>query len=372
MAARASIPAAAQAVADARAGDYLRRAPAIRRRPRRPRGSSRDAASHGVVLTPVVFWDRLRRRPRVRFCRRPEVSPTATHVAQVAADLLAVALGSGDVIARLQRRNRDLALVVEAGLEDTARLSTDEVLHAVVRAPLGAHPHARRRHLRGRGRHAARPRELRQRPVRRGVGRGRPAVCAATRAAGAPSRPGRSSSPARSTIPSSTEDGRYSLEKWGYQSQLSMPLVSRGHVLGVVELSDYQPRDFAEDLDLIRGLGQVAAHALENASLFEQVDRRNRILNELVELGSLASRTRDLDQLVRAVAERVARRGRRGQLRHLPDAGRRPALRRQLRPQRTRRIRAGQHVRPRALPRRRSRRCTTTRSWPSPARTTPS
>jgi GAF domain-containing protein len=101
------------------------------------------------------------------------------------------------------------------------------------------------------------------------------------------------------------EDGRYSLEKWGYQSQLSMPLVSRGHVLGIVELSDYQPRDFAEDLDLIRGLGQVAAHALENASLFEQVDRRNRILNELVELSTLVSRTRDLGQLVRSVAERV-------------------------------------------------------------------
>ena len=100
-------------------------------------------------------------------------------------------------------------------------------------------------------------------------------------------------------------EGRYSLEKWGYQAQLSMPLVSHGHVLGVVELSDYQPRDFAEDLDLIRGLGQVAAHALENASLFEQVDRRNRILNELVELGSLASRTRDLDELVRGIAERI-------------------------------------------------------------------
>jgi transcriptional regulator with GAF, ATPase, and Fis domain len=102
-----------------------------------------------------------------------------------------------------------------------------------------------------------------------------------------------------------TGEGRYSLERWGYQSQLSMPLVSRGHVLGVVELSDYRPRDFAEDLDLIRGLGQVTAHALENASLFEQVDRRNRILNELVELGTLVSRTRDLDRLVRSASERI-------------------------------------------------------------------
>ena len=85
----------------------------------------------GVVLTPVVFWDRL--VGVLEFgSATPQGLATAEHVAQVAADLLAVALGSGDVIARLQRRNRDLALVVEAGLEDTARLSTDEVLHAVV------------------------------------------------------------------------------------------------------------------------------------------------------------------------------------------------------------------------------------------------
>jgi hypothetical protein len=85
----------------------------------------------GVVLTPVVFWDRLVGVLEFGSATSRGLA-TAEHVAQVAADLLAVALGSGDVIARLQRRNRDLALVVEAGLEDTARLSTDEVLHAVV------------------------------------------------------------------------------------------------------------------------------------------------------------------------------------------------------------------------------------------------
>ena len=37
------------------------------------------------------------------------------------------------LIADLQRRNRDLSLVVEAGLQDTARLSTDEVLHSVAK-----------------------------------------------------------------------------------------------------------------------------------------------------------------------------------------------------------------------------------------------
>ncbi len=310
--------------------------------PPAPEVAARFLTGRGLrnaVLTPVVFWDRLVGVLELGSTTAQGLS-VATHVAQVAADLLAVALGGGDVIARLQRRNRDLALVVEAGLEDTARLSTDEVLHAVVqrlseltRTPVTDIYAVEGDTLRGLvsydgGRFdeewAGVVLPLRRYPCsRRAVETGEIVVAGTL------------------DDPILDGDGRYSLEKWGYQSQLSMPLVSHGHVLGMVELSDYQPRDFAEDLDLIRGLGQVAAHALENASLFEQVDRRSRILNELVELGSLASRTRDTDA-ARARGRRARRRRhRRGQLRHLPDGGRRPALRRQLRPQRPRRVRAG-------------------------------
>jgi diguanylate cyclase (GGDEF)-like protein/excisionase family DNA binding protein len=263
--------------------------------------AGRDLA--GVVLTPVVFWDRLVGVLEFGSATTRGLA-TAEHIAQVAADLLAVALGSGDVIARLQRRNRDLALVVEAGLEDTARLSTEEILHAVAErlSDLTHTPVTDIYSIEGDTLRALVSYDggrfdtewngvvlpLRRYPVsRRAVETGEIAVASSL------------------DDPLLDEEGRYSLEKWGYQSQLSLPLVSRGHVLGVVELCDYQPRDFAEDLDLIRGLGQVAAHALENASLFEQVDRRNHILNELVELGTLASGTRDLDELVRTVAERV-------------------------------------------------------------------
>ena len=257
----------------------------------------------GVVLTPVVFWDRVVGVLEFGSAAAAGVA-TAAQVAQVAADLLAAALGSGEVISRLQRRNRDLGLVVEAGLEDTARLSTDEILHAVAerlseltRTPVTDIYAVEGDTLRGLvsydgGRFDAEwdgvVLPLRRYPCsRKAVETGEVTVVAAL------------------DDPLLDEEGRYSLERWGYQSQLSMPLVSRGRVLGVAELSDYEPRDFAEDLDLIRGLGQVAAHALDNASLFEQVDRRNRTLNELVELGSLASHSRDLDQLVRSVAERV-------------------------------------------------------------------
>ena len=156
----------------------------------------------------------------------------------MAADLLAVALGSGDVIARLQRRNRDLALVVEAGLEDTARLGTDEVLHAVVQrlSDLTSTPVADIYAVEGDTLRALVSYDggrfdmewdgvvlpLRRYPCsRRAVETGEIAVVASL------------------DDPFLAEEGRHSLEKWGYQSQLSMPLVSRGHVLGLVELSDY-------------------------------------------------------------------------------------------------------------------------------------
>jgi diguanylate cyclase (GGDEF)-like protein/excisionase family DNA binding protein len=257
----------------------------------------------GVVLAPVVFRDHLVGVFELGSAS-PEGLDTARQVAQVAADLLAVALGSEGEIARLRRRNRDLALVVKAGLEDTARLSTDDVLHAVVerlseltRTPLAAIYALEGETLRAmvscdNGRceadwgGVAVP--LSRHPSsRRAVDTGELVMIGSLE------------------DPALDEEGRASLERWGYQAHLSMPLTVHGRVLGVVELSDYRPRDFTADLELIRGLSQVTAHALENASLVEQVDRRDRILDELVEICTLASDTRDLGELVRVVAERV-------------------------------------------------------------------
>ena len=226
-------------------------------------------------------------------------------VLDAVADSLAAALTyDGDVIDRLQHRNRDLALVIDAGLEDTARLSTDEVLHSVVRrlTELTHTPVADIYAVEGDTLRALVSYDggafdeewegvvipLSRYPCsRRAVDTGEIAVAASL------------------DDPVLGPDGRYSLEKWGYQSQLSLPLTAGGRVLGLVELSDYVPRDFGAELELIRGLGQVAAHALENAALFEQVERRSRILNELVDLGALASRSRDIDALVRRMAERL-------------------------------------------------------------------
>ena len=256
-----------------------------------------------ALLVPLVFDDEVLGILAAGVRQGPLPAGTP-ELAETTARLLARTLGGGEAVRRLRRRNADLELVLEAGLEDTALLSTQEVLHAVSRrlsevshspvadiyalegetlralvsydggrldlewegvvVPLGRYPHSRR---------AVRTAEI--------------------------------SIIAGLDDPGLTEEGRLSLEKWGYQAQLSMPLIAGGRVIGLAELSDYAPRDFSPELELIRGLGQVAAHALENASLFEQAERRSRVLDDLADLALLSSRTRDLDSLLGRIAERL-------------------------------------------------------------------
>ena len=109
---------------------------------------------------------------------QPSGLTAAAEVAPVAADLLAVAMGSDDVIARLQRRNRDLG--ARCGGGPGGHGPSQHGRDPARRGGTALRPHADpgRGHLRGGGRHHARPRQLRQRPVRRGVGRRDPAALA--------------------------------------------------------------------------------------------------------------------------------------------------------------------------------------------------
>ena len=100
-------------------------------------------------------------------------------------------------------------------------------------------------------------------------------------------------------------DDRLSLERWGYQSHLSVPLLHGGRTLGLLELYDYVPRDFAPDLELARGVGRVAALTLENERLEEQVRRRGRLVSELEAVAELCAAATDTSALLATVAERI-------------------------------------------------------------------
>ena len=206
-------------------------------------------------------------------------------------------------IAGLEARNRDLQMLVEAG-EDVSRLSTRDVLESVVRrlsrlthTPVTDIYAVEGEHLRALVSYDHGVFDpswedttctLREYPCS--------AVAISKR---------RISCAASLDDPVLTPIGRRSLEKWGYQSQLSAPLVVRDEVIGILELSDHVPRDYAEHLALIEGLSHVAARAIDNAGLFEEIRRRNEILHELVEFGAAVTSVEDVTELLRGAAKRL-------------------------------------------------------------------
>ncbi|MCX6363401.1 MAG: GAF domain-containing protein [Actinobacteria bacterium] len=271
-----------------------------------PEATARFLTARGlaeVALAPLVYRDGIVGLLEVGSEAPGRMSAIVAALA-VAADLLAALLGGADMVAGLRRHNRDLAQVVEAGLDATARRSADEVLRAVVEriaeltgAPVADAYAVENDTLRALASYDGGRFNLEREDVvipllrypssRRAVETGEMMTIASL------------------GDPLLSEEARYSLEKWGYQAQLSVPLISGGRVIGLIEISDYVPRDFAAHLDLVRGLCGVAAHALENAAVLEQAERRSRILNELVALGDHDGRTSGLDGLLRHVAERL-------------------------------------------------------------------
>ncbi len=91
----------------------------------------------------------------------------------------------------------------------------------------------------------------------------------------------------------------------GYRASVRLPLIVRGEVIGLISVFDTSPRTF-EGIPLVRGLAQIAAQAMANAGLLDETRRRGEVLRELVELGAVIWRTRDVQSIARVVARRMA------------------------------------------------------------------
>ena len=105
--------------------------------------------------------------------------------------------------------------------------------------------------------------------------------------------------------PHLTDEEREDMAEYGFESELCIPLLGGDRVIGLIDVFDTRPRDYAEYLDFLRSVGQTAAGAIENAVLLDKLERRNAALAELVELGRTASDAGGLNALVRSVGPRV-------------------------------------------------------------------
>ena len=99
-----------------------------------------------------------------------------------------------------------------------------------------------------------------------------------------------------------SEAERDGLLRYGQRSCITLPLVTRDEVVGVVDLLDYVERDFtSEEIATAEAAGQLVAQAFEHAELYEEVRRLH-----LANLRALSSALSAKDFYTLGHASRVA------------------------------------------------------------------
>jgi len=102
--------------------------------------------------------------------------------------------------------------------------------------------------------------------------------------------------------PRLSERGLAALRRRGVRGFLVAPLVVQGAVFGAVELSDMaRERVFSRDeIDLVEAVCRVAGLAMDNAVLFDGLERRNREAELLNEIAARTSASLDMTQIAEA------------------------------------------------------------------------
>jgi GAF domain-containing protein/HAMP domain-containing protein len=90
----------------------------------------------------------------------------------------------------------------------------------------------------------------------------------------------------------------------GLHSMASVPLSSKGRVLGTLFAVNYRYREFTDqDVELLTSIGHQIGVAIENAHLFESERQRRQEATLLAEVAKLISGTLDLHEVLRLTAE---------------------------------------------------------------------
>jgi GAF domain-containing protein len=101
---------------------------------------------------------------------------------------------------------------------------------------------------------------------------------------------------------------RSRLEQAPFRALLSVPLIVKGTVIGVLTVGDRAGRVFDEEaIRLAQAFGDLAALALENARLFEESERRRRSTEALLEIARALSSTLESKTILKVIAQQAAR-----------------------------------------------------------------
>ena len=98
-------------------------------------------------------------------------------------------------------------------------------------------------------------------------------------------------------------DPRYLTALDAVQSELAVPMLARGKLVGVIDLQSTRLSAYREqDRALLQLIASRVAVSIDNARLYRRVDRQNRTLKTLSHLSQEFSSILDLDELLRKIA----------------------------------------------------------------------
>lgn len=88
------------------------------------------------------------------------------------------------------------------------------------------------------------------------------------------------------------------------RSEMAVPLISKGQILGALDVQSNQPGAFTdEDVRILSTLADQLATAIENASLFELSQRRSEEMSFLFHVTVEATGSEEMDQILQQVSE---------------------------------------------------------------------
>lgn len=102
------------------------------------------------------------------------------------------------------------------------------------------------------------------------------------------------------------QDPRYLNALDAVRSELAVPMVARGKLVGVLDVQSTKVKAYNEqDRAMLRLIASRVAVSIDNASLYRRVDRQNRTLRTLAHLSQEFSSILDLDELLGKIAATI-------------------------------------------------------------------
>jgi sigma-B regulation protein RsbU (phosphoserine phosphatase) len=107
-------------------------------------------------------------------------------------------------------------------------------------------------------------------------------------------------------VPDVRNDPRYLTALDAVRSELAVPMLARGKLVGVIDLQSTRLNAYREqDRSLLQLIASRVAVSVDNARLYRRVDRQNRTLKTLSNLSQEFSSILDLDELLGKIAKTI-------------------------------------------------------------------